>query len=176
MVVAHRAGIIHRDLKPANVLLGEDDLVKIVDFGLAAVGSRGDLGLTRTGLILGTPYYIAPEQAQGGTVDPRTDIYSLGVIMYEMLTGRPPYVGRPRVDPPPARAGEAPATVQPAFPRAGRYPRYGAQPADRRSMEELGALRAMAEALMARLTPCSSRIRLFTPPRASLRCSACTAS
>ena len=93
MGVAHRAGIIHRDLKPANVLLDERDLVKIVDFGLAAVGSRTDAGLTRTGLILGTPFYIAPEQAQGGTVDPRTDIYSLGVIMYEMLTGRPPYAG-----------------------------------------------------------------------------------
>jgi serine/threonine-protein kinase len=93
MAVAHRAGIIHRDLKPANVLLNEEDLVKIVDFGLAAATSRGDLGLTRTGLILGTPFYIAPEQARGGTVDPRTDIYSLGVIMYELLTGRPPYIG-----------------------------------------------------------------------------------
>ena len=93
MAVAHRAGIIHRDLKPANVLVNDDDLVKIVDFGLAAATSKGDAGLTRTGLILGTPFYIAPEQAQGGTVDPRTDIYSLGVIMYEMLTGRPPYVG-----------------------------------------------------------------------------------
>jgi serine/threonine-protein kinase len=93
MAVAHRAGIIHRDLKPANVLINEDELVKIVDFGLAAASSRGDMSLTRTGLILGTPYYIAPEQAQGGTVDPRTDLYSLGVIMYEMLTGRPPYVG-----------------------------------------------------------------------------------
>ncbi len=93
MAVAHRAGIIHRDLKPANVLINEDELVKIVDFGLAAAGSAGDMSLTRTGLILGTPYYIAPEQAQGGTVDPRTDLYSLGVIMYEMLTGRPPYVG-----------------------------------------------------------------------------------
>jgi serine/threonine-protein kinase len=93
MGVAHRAGIVHRDLKPANVLLGEEDLVKVVDFGLAAVGARTDAGLTRTGMILGTPFYIAPEQAQGGTVDPRTDIYSLGVIMYEMLTGRPPYTG-----------------------------------------------------------------------------------
>ena len=93
MTVAHRAGIIHRDLKPANVLINEDDLVKIVDFGLAAASTKGDMGLTRTGLILGTPYYIAPEQAQGGTVDPRADIYSLGVIMYEMLCGRPPYIG-----------------------------------------------------------------------------------
>ena len=93
MSVAHRAGIIHRDLKPANVLLNESDLVKVVDFGLAAASSWGDPALTRTGLIVGTPAYIAPEQAQGGKVDPRTDIYSLGVIMYEMLCGRPPYTG-----------------------------------------------------------------------------------
>jgi HEAT repeat protein len=93
MTVAHRAGIVHRDLKPANVLLNESDLVKIVDFGLAAASSWGDPALTRTGLIVGTPAYIAPEQAQGGKVDPRTDIYSLGVIMYEMLSGRPPYTG-----------------------------------------------------------------------------------
>ena len=93
MTVAHRAGIIHRDLKPANVLLNESDLVKVVDFGLAAASSLRGYGLTRTGLILGTPAYIAPEQAQGGKVDPRTDIYSLGVIMYEMLCGRPPYIG-----------------------------------------------------------------------------------
>jgi serine/threonine-protein kinase len=93
MSVAHRAGIIHRDLKPANVLLNESDLVKVVDFGLAAASSWGDPALTRTGLIVGTPAYIAPEQAQGGKVDPRTDLYSLGVIMYEMLCGRPPYTG-----------------------------------------------------------------------------------
>jgi HEAT repeat protein/tRNA A-37 threonylcarbamoyl transferase component Bud32 len=93
MGVAHRTGIIHRDLKPANVLLNDTDLVKIVDFGVAAASSRGDMGLTKSGLIVGTPLYMAPEQAQSGTVDPRTDIYSLGVIMYEMLAGRPPYVG-----------------------------------------------------------------------------------
>ncbi|HSB71796.1 MAG TPA: HEAT repeat domain-containing protein [Candidatus Methylomirabilis sp.] len=94
MGVAHRTGIVHRDLKPENVLLNEADLVKIVDFGVAAASSQGGLGLTKSGLIVGTPAYMAPEQAQGGTVDPRTDIYSLGVIMYEMLAGRQPYVGR----------------------------------------------------------------------------------
>jgi serine/threonine-protein kinase len=145
MAVAHRAGIIHRDLKPANVLLGEGDLVKIVDFGLAAAGSRGDMGLTRTGLILGTPYYIAPEQAQGGTVDPRTDIYSLGIIMYELLTGRPPYVGQDPVSillqhvqgkPTPPRQ------VQPALSpvlEAMILKAMALQPADRyANMEELG--------------------------------------
>ena len=145
MAVAHRAGIVHRDLKPANVLLGEGDLVKVVDFGLAAAGTRGDLGLTRTGLILGTPYYIAPEQAQGGTVDPRTDIYSLGIIMYEMLTGRPPYIGQDPVSillqhvqgkPTPPRQ------VQPALSpvlEATILKAMALQPADRyANMEELG--------------------------------------
>jgi serine/threonine-protein kinase len=145
MTVAHRAGIIHRDLKPANVLLGEDDLVKIVDFGLAAAGARGDLGLTRTGLILGTPFYIAPEQAQGGTVDPRTDIYSLGVIMYEMLTGRTPYVGPDPVSillqhvqgkPTPPR--QVQPTLSPLL-EAIILTAMALQPADRHSsMEELG--------------------------------------
>jgi len=91
MSVAHRAGIIHRDLKPANVLLGEAELVKIVDFGVAGARSGADTALTGAGMIVGTPTYMAPEQAQGRPCDPRTDIYSLGVIMYEMFTGRPPY-------------------------------------------------------------------------------------
>jgi len=93
MSVAHRAGVIHRDLKPANVLLDDADLVKIVDFGVAAARSGGDARLTGAGMIVGTPTYMAPEQAQGQPCDPRTDIYSLGVIMYEMATGRPPYQG-----------------------------------------------------------------------------------
>ena len=93
MSVAHRAGVIHRDLKPANVLLGEADLVKIVDFGVAGARSGADTALTGAGMIVGTPTYMAPEQAQGQPCDPRTDIYSLGVIMYEMFTGRPPYQG-----------------------------------------------------------------------------------
>jgi HEAT repeat protein len=93
MSVAHRAGIIHRDLKPANVLLGEADLVKIVDFGVAGARSGADTALTGAGMIVGTPTYMAPEQAQGRPCDPRTDIYSLGVIMYELFVGRPPYQG-----------------------------------------------------------------------------------
>jgi serine/threonine-protein kinase len=93
MSVAHRAGVIHRDLKPANVLLGEADLVKIVDFGVAGARFGGDAGLTGAGMIVGTPTYMAPEQARGKPCDPRTDIYSLGIIMYEMFTGRPPYLG-----------------------------------------------------------------------------------
>ena len=91
MAVAHQAGIVHRDLKPANVLIDSDGLLKIVDFGVAAAQSQGDTQLTKTGYVIGSPKYMAPEQILGKKVDERADIYSLGVIMYEMLTGVPPY-------------------------------------------------------------------------------------
>ncbi len=93
MDVAHRAGVIHRDLKPENVLLNGADLVKIVDFGVAAARIHGASRLTSAGVIVGTPIYMAPELVQGAEPEPRTDIYSLGVIMYEVATGRPPYAG-----------------------------------------------------------------------------------
>jgi serine/threonine-protein kinase len=91
MAVAHQSGIIHRDLKPANVLIDDTGLVKIVDFGVAAAQQQGDTQLTRTGYVIGSPKYMAPEQILGKKVDERADVYSLGVILYEMLTGEPPY-------------------------------------------------------------------------------------
>jgi eukaryotic-like serine/threonine-protein kinase len=91
MAVAHQAGIVHRDLKPANVLIDNDSLLKIVDFGVAAAQSQGDTQLTKTGYVIGSPKYMAPEQILGKKVDERADIYSLGVILYEMLAGVPPY-------------------------------------------------------------------------------------
>ena len=91
MAVAHQAGIVHRDLKPANVLIDDDSLLKIVDFGVAAAQSQGDTQLTKTGYVIGSPKYMAPEQILGKKVDERADIYSLGVILYELLTGVPPY-------------------------------------------------------------------------------------
>ena len=91
MVVAHQQGIVHRDLKPANVLINDEGLVKIVDFGVAAAQQQGDTQLTKTGYVIGSPKYMAPEQILGKKVDERADIYSLGVILYEMLTGEPPY-------------------------------------------------------------------------------------
>ncbi len=91
MTVAHQVGIVHRDLKPANILIDDDGLLKIVDFGVAAAASSGDTQLTKTGYVIGSPKYMAPEQILGKKVDLRADIYSLGVMIYEMLTGTPPY-------------------------------------------------------------------------------------
>jgi serine/threonine-protein kinase len=91
MGVAHRHGIVHRDLKPANILLTLDGQPKITDFGLAKINTGQDPGLSRHGAIVGTPSYMAPEQAQGSGSGPSSDIYSLGATLYEMLTGRPPF-------------------------------------------------------------------------------------
>jgi serine/threonine-protein kinase len=90
---AHQVDVVHRDLKPPNILLNDQGVVKIVDFGVAAVTSDMSTRLTRVGTLIGTPTYMAPEQVRSRDIDTRTDIYSLGVIMYEMFTGRPPYVG-----------------------------------------------------------------------------------
>jgi tetratricopeptide (TPR) repeat protein len=89
---AHRAGVVHRDLKPGNVLFAEDGTPKIADFGLAKRLNAAD-AQTRTGDILGTPYYMAPEQARCTAVGPAADVYALGAILYELLTGRPPFQG-----------------------------------------------------------------------------------
>ncbi len=91
MAVAHEAGVIHRDLKPANILVNSEGLLKIVDFGVAAAASSGDTQLTKTGYVIGSPKYMAPEQILGKKVDETADVYSIGVIMYEMVTGVPPY-------------------------------------------------------------------------------------
>jgi tRNA A-37 threonylcarbamoyl transferase component Bud32/DNA-binding response OmpR family regulator len=95
--VVHEAGIIHRDLKPPNVMLRDDGSVVLIDFGLARSLLSGD-GSTRTGVLRGSPYYMSPEQAQGESLDARTDLYSLGVILYEMLAGKKPYLGASAID------------------------------------------------------------------------------
>jgi eukaryotic-like serine/threonine-protein kinase len=86
----HKLGILHRDLKPGNVMLREDDSIALIDFGLAK-RMRLQLEITDSGEIFGTPYYMSPEQGHADDVDARSDIYSLGVILYEMLTGDKPY-------------------------------------------------------------------------------------
>jgi len=98
LAAAHRCRVIHRDLKPDNVVLtthdGYEDWVKLMDFGLAKiVDPEETTGLSATGTILGTPMYMSPEQVSGVKVDPQTDLYSFGVVAFELLTGEPPFVG-----------------------------------------------------------------------------------
>ena len=108
---AHRNGVVHRDVKPGNILIDKNDNVKIGDFGIARATSTQE-NLTQTGAVMGTATYFSPEQAQGTTVDPRSDVYSLGVVLYEMVAGKPPFTGdnpvsvaykHVREEPPPLR-------------------------------------------------------------------------
>jgi eukaryotic-like serine/threonine-protein kinase len=95
--VSHRAGVVHRDIKPANVMIGENDSVKVMDFGIARAVSDNSATQAATAGIVGTAQYFSPEQARGEAVDARTDLYSTGVILYELLAGRPPFKGESAV-------------------------------------------------------------------------------
>jgi serine/threonine-protein kinase len=118
LAAAHAQGVIHRDIKPANIMITRDGKVLVMDFGIARLIS-GPETAPQTSAVMGTASYLSPEQAQGQSVDARTDIYSLGVVLYEMLTGRPPFTG----DSPMAIAykqvnatPEAPSSVNPEVP------------------------------------------------------------
>ncbi|MEM7562965.1 MAG: protein kinase [Pseudomonadota bacterium] len=95
MLAAHNQEVIHRDLKPSNILMNDEGLVKIVDFGIASASSQSDSTLTKTGSIIGTPAYLSPERAKGFEADHRSDIYALGIIAYCMFAGKLPYTGEP---------------------------------------------------------------------------------
>ena len=99
LAYAHRVGLLHRDIKPANILVTKDDVVKLSDFGIARAVSAHTMTLTKPGLVMGSVYYISPEQAQGHELHESSDLYSLGVVLYQMLTGMLPF------------SGESPVTV-----------------------------------------------------------------
>jgi serine/threonine-protein kinase len=120
---AHRAGIVHRDLKPENILIGDNGTVRILDFGIARAVAADAAGprLTATGMLVGTPGYMAPEQLEGGMGDARSDLFALGIVIYELVTGANPFQGRTpsstaarilTVEPAP------PSTLDPLFPPA----------------------------------------------------------
>jgi len=143
--VIHVFGILHRDLKPANVMLREDNSPVLIDFGLAR-RSMDDSGTTSAGQVLGSPYYISPEQAQGHRVDARTDLYSLGVMFYEMLTGQRPYSGKSAMDIMAQHAGAA-------VPRLPSGVTLQQALVDRLMAKELSQRYASADELLADLGP-----------------------
>ncbi|MCO5171754.1 MAG: protein kinase [Planctomycetes bacterium] len=167
---AHAVGVLHRDLKPHNVLLAEDGAPLLTDFGLAKRLDTGGDAITVTGQVLGTPAYMAPEQAEGrqGAVDARTDVYGLGATLYEMLTGRPPFSGTSAVNVLAAVMGvdpTPPSALRPGVPPeleaiclmclakapAARYPTAAALAADLRRLLDGEPVRARPEGRLRRL-------------------------
>jgi beta-lactam-binding protein with PASTA domain/predicted Ser/Thr protein kinase len=163
---AHRnGGVIHRDVKPGNVLITREGAVKVADFGIArAISDSSDQALTKTGSVMGTATYFSPEQARGAAVDPRSDVYSLGCVLYEMVTGRPPFSGENAVAIAYKHVQEAPIAprrIDPALPEtleaiilkclaknpANRYPSAQDMQADLRRY--LDGARIMAEPVLA---------------------------
>ncbi len=124
---AHALGVVHRDLKPGNVLLcerGEDaDFVKVLDFGLVKDVTGKGQDLTQTGVFMGSPKYMAPEQVTSGEISTRTDVYAIGIILYEMLCGKPPFEKKQSMSTLVAHVNEPPRR-SPSAPRPRSRPRW----------------------------------------------------
>ncbi len=151
---ATSAGIVHRDIKPANVMLTPRGDVKVMDFGIARAMADSSATMTQTQAVIGTAQYLSPEQARGETVDARSDLYSAGCLLYELLTGRPPFVGdspvavayqhvREKPQPPSAFNPRDPGDRRPDRPaRPGQGPREPATRPPPRSRPDIDAVRA----------------------------------
>jgi eukaryotic-like serine/threonine-protein kinase len=188
LAAAHQAGIVHRDIKPENVMLRHDGIVKVLDFGLAKLTEPAAVdplaatvvgGSTDSGLVLGTPRYMSPEQARGERVDARTDIFSLGVLLYEMVTGRPPFAGATmseviaailRDEPPPLAeaAPDTPSKLAHIISRALRKDRTERYQGAKDLLDELQQLKE--QLLLERLasTPTGDSVRSRTLPSAEI--------
>jgi serine/threonine protein kinase len=118
LAAAHAAGIVHRDVKPANVIVDGDGIPHLMDFGLARELHGEDPDLTAPGVLVGTAYYVAPEQARFGTASPAADLYSLGAVLYHALTGEPPFTGDGAFDVALRRFEEDPAELRVRVPAA----------------------------------------------------------
>ncbi len=108
LAYSHRNGIVHRDIKPANVMIAADGSIKVMDFGIARAMADANATMTQTSAVIGTAQYLSPEQAQGQSVDERSDLYSTGCLLFELLTGRPPFLGESPVSVAYQHVGEAP--------------------------------------------------------------------
>ena len=117
---SHRAGIVHRDIKPGNVMLTPNGTVKVMDFGIARAVADTSATMTQTAAVIGTAQYLSPEQARGETVDARSDLYSAGCLLYELLVGRPPFVGDSPVSVAYQHVRELPTPRAPSTPRSPR--------------------------------------------------------
>jgi beta-lactam-binding protein with PASTA domain/tRNA A-37 threonylcarbamoyl transferase component Bud32 len=124
LAYAHRAGLLHRDIKPANILITKDDIVKLSDFGIARAVSEHTMTLTKPGLVMGSVYYISPEQAQGHELHETSDLYSVGIVLYQMLTGKLPYTGESPVTVALKHIGDPVPTIDPG--RSGTSPALAA--------------------------------------------------
>ena len=164
---AHRAGLVHRDVKPANVLVPPGGPVKVTDFGIAKAAGADDL--TRTGTVMGTARYLAPEQVNGRPTDPRTDVYALGLLMYEALCGHPPFGGDTEIATAMARLTTSAPAVRAERPEVSQalddviHRCLARQPAAR-----FGSAAAVRDALdRARLDPTGAIPRPVVPPTAA---------
>jgi len=171
---AHRAGIVHRDVKPGNVMLTARGEVKVMDFGIAAAGYQSRL--TDSGVTMGTATYLSPEQAAGGTATPASDVYALGVVLYEMLSGAPPFRGDNPVavaaahvqqQPPPlaeAAPGVPPMLVALCERAMSKDPEARPAPAAALARSLVEVMGGMAGTVIAPAPPDADRTRALTPP------------